>query len=389
MNNTLLRLAQFANRKTPWLNRLKAKLGIANLAERILARPLNQNQILSLRNSLHEDIISQKVNKIKSGSDVKICFYVLLVQSIGDIIACEPIVRHLKVLDRNASIHWIVRRNFTAILEANPDIDEIIPIETFSEGEALCKALSEKAGNIIVDCHFNGMALETGKPPHENPANPQITVYTHYYLGTLLSNFSLAAGLPPLDDSPIFHLRKGIKRPKLGTSDFIVFHCRSNEPARDWNDAKWNKLAESLTRLGFYVVELGTKRVLAQNYNGKAIDYTGRRDLQELATIVRDARLFIGVDSAFSHIANCFKTTSLILLGKYKNYDTYLPYSGAFPKSQDFKIIRAPAGRPAAHIDLSEVRKAAIEVLDRQRRCKGYDSTTDQTSVPSHNSDAI
>ena len=363
LRDTLLHLAQFINRKTTWLNGIKARIGLGNIAERYLVKKLTPQEIASTRKNLCTDLVERKVRQLQNNNGVKIHFYILLVQSIGDIIANEPITRHLKTLSPSSSIHWIVNGNFKAILEANPYLDEIIPVNSLAEGEDCCKMLSGTPGNIIVDCHFNGIVFDANRKPHENLANPDLNVYTHYYFGPLLSTFSLAAGLPPLNIQPIFYLRNGIKRPDFGVSQYIVFHCRSNELARDWSNSKWNRLAESLTTKGLTIIEIGTERVITENYNGRVLDYTGRKDLQELAAIVRDAKLFIGIDSAFGHVANCFQTPSIILLGKYKHFDTYLPYSGPFPNSNNFKILRAPSGHPASDIDFNNVLAAASDSL--------------------------
>ena len=355
LQNMLLRIAQFINRKTQWLNGLKNLLGVTRIAESMLVKKLPNNEIESIRSSFCTNYVSNKIKSLQSKGTEQIHFYVFLVQSIGDIIANEPIPRYLKSLVPTGIVHWIVNRNFKSILESNPYINEIIPVNGFAEGEDICKAASKTESNIIVDCHFNGIVFDTNRKPHYNPHNPSVNVYTHYFFGPLLSTFSLAAGLPPLNESPVFHLRNGVNRPDFGTSDYVVFHCRSNESARNWSVSNWNRLARSLTLKGFTVIEIGTERVIDANHNDRVIDYTGKKDLQELAAIVRDAKLFIGVDSAFGHMANCFKTPSIILLGKYKTFDTYLPYSGPFPHTADFTIIRAPFGRPASNVDFSEV----------------------------------
>ena len=361
LRNILLRIAQSINRNTLWLNGIKERLGLIRIAEKYLVKPLTPQEVQLIRASLRKDFIQRKVQSLKNIQ--RIHFYVFLVQSIGDIIANEPIARHLKTLAPTSAIHWIVNRNFVAILESNPNIDEIIPVNNFAEGEDICREFSRLPENIIIDCHFNGIAFDAKRKPHENPVNPKVNVYTHFYLGPLLSTFSLAAGLPPLNEAPVFYLRSGISRPNFKVSNYVVFHCRSNESAKDWKDSKWNHLAKTLTGEGYTVIEIGTKRVIGKNYNDKVINYTGEKDLQELATIVRDAQLFIGIDSAFSHMANCFKTPSVILLGKYKNFESYLPYSGPFPRSADFQIIRAPAGLHASHVDFGKVLAAARKKL--------------------------
>ena len=355
----LLRLAQFINRNTTWLNGIKGRLGISRIAEGLLVKKLTSRQIQEIRESFCHDYISKKIAKLQAEGVEVIHFYIFLVQSIGDIVANEPIARYLKSLVPASKVRWIVHKNFSAVLEYNPNIDEVVKVNSFSDGEDLCKTLSERHGNIIVDCHFNGLVVDAERGPHRNPVNAGINVYTHYYFGPLLSSFSTAAGLPPLDEAPVFHLRPNLCRPDFGVSDYVVFHCRSNEPARDWCSRKWNLLAQSLAKDGFTIVEIGTTRVISKNYNGMVIDYTGRKDLQELAVIVRDARLFIGIDSAFGHIANCFRTESIVVLGKYKKFDTYLPYSGPFPRSDGLTIVRAPDGCAASRVGINEVLAAA------------------------------
>ena len=359
----LLRIAQYINRNTTWLGGIKRRLGLLRIAEKCLVRPLKNTEIQSIRESLRTDLVTHKIQALIDSGVARIHFYIFLFQSIGDIVANEPIPRHLKTLAPMGVVHWIVCRNFKAILEANPYIDDIIAVNSFGEGEDLCHVLSKTTTHIIIDCHFNGIAFDPKRAPHKNPANPAITIYTHFYFGPILSTFSLAAGLPPLDNAPLFHLRRGIVRPDFGVARYIVFHCKSNELAKDWPKTKWNRLAESLACNGFTIVEIGTKRVITENYHGRIVDYTGPRDLQELATIVRNAQLFIGVDSAFGHMANCFMTPSIILLGKYKNFDTYLPYSGPFPHSRNFTIIRAPSGRPASCVNYDQVLTAAKKKL--------------------------
>ena len=49
--------------------------------------------------------------------------------------------------------------------------------------------------------------------------------------------------------------------------------------------------------------------------------------LQENAWIARNASLFVGIDSCFAHVANCFNIPSIVLLGTYKAFSFYTPFS--------------------------------------------------------------
>ena len=140
-----------------------------------------------------------------------------------------------------------------------------------------------------------------------------------------------------------------------------MLYSRSRDTARNWTDEKWNALSSLVEKHGVKIVEIGTEKTLSTSPN--IFDYTGRRDIHQLALIIKNADLFVGVDSAFAHIANAMRTPTVALFGKFMCYDTYCPYSGDFISLPDFEIIRAPKGRPASEISVPEVEKAILAKL--------------------------
>ena len=361
LRRRILRLAQAANRKTSWLDGLKNRLGITSLVLRMLAPPVKPQDAEGIVSSLNDRFIREKIDECRQ-KGLSPDFWILLVASMGDVVACEPIPRHLKELAPGGTVHWIVLDPFREILEANPFVDEIVSVGSLSEGkDLLASKTTAKEGAIAVDCHFDGTSCSRTNRIFPNPVNPGINIHTYYATGSLLVSFSSVAGLPRLDDAPVFHFSERGTLPPAVKPGIVVFHCHSSESCRDWTDDKWNDLADRIVKDGGTVLEVGTKRSLLPRPG--FVDWTGRRSIQQIARIIESASLFVGIDSVFAHVANATRTRSLILLGKFRNFATYFPYSGEFARSSSFRIIRAPDGEPVRNLSVDAVFAAVRSML--------------------------
>ena len=77
--------------------------------------------------------------------------------SIGDIVLTSPVIRCLKK-QRQAEIHFLTKRTFRSILEANPHVDKIFTIDQ-QIGEALPKLKTEKY-DYLIDLHKNWRSFQ-------------------------------------------------------------------------------------------------------------------------------------------------------------------------------------------------------------------------------------
>ena len=322
-----------------------------------LASPqLSQEEISIAKEGLRIDIVANQVSALHTKGFTKISFYILRVEQLGDIIACEPICHYLKQLAPASSITWLVRPKFAEILKTFPLVDKVITIESIADGFDFCAKMRGKPESIIVNTHFDNILDPITKRLLRNPCNPDISPNTYYYYGSLLQAFCLVAGLPQLAESPtliLSELNRGFQLPQ----DYVVFHCHSADCARDWTNDKWNEIASWLMGIGMAVVEIGMVKTVFSP-NTLFYDLTGRRNILDLASIIRDAKVFVGVDSSFAHVANAFHVPSAILLGRYTYFDSYFPYSGDFAHSELFKCVRAPAGQYAKSIPVEAVKEA-------------------------------
>ena len=359
----LLYTAQYINRKTAWANALKRKLGLWRLADAIFVKKVNARTKQHILDSLKEDIVSKKVAQLSAQGVDDPLFVVLHIERMGDLVAAEPISRYLKKMAPKGRIRWVVKKAFSAVVSFNPYIDEVIEVDNLSQGEDYCSSVITNSKAIFVNCVFHRTACPVTNRIFLNENNPLITIFTYYAIGSLLETASLAAGLPRLTDAPQFHFRKGIRLPvELEGKSYVVFHCFSNDPSRDWGKEKWRELAAYISSKGFLVVEIGEKQALEER-PGMIISLTGRRNIQDLAYVVKNSTFFLGIDSGFAHIANATRRPSVIMLGRHGNFTGQRVWSGDFAQSTRFKVVRAPGEELAGAIGVDAVKDAFDELL--------------------------
>lgn len=301
-------------------------------------------------------------NKIRSILKEKLIprFYILCVESMGDVIACEPIARKLKKHVPNSWVTWIVKWEYSEIVKYNPFVNDVFGVSCLGEASDFCDSLKGR-NNVVINCHFNGRKCVKTNRIHKNYINPMINGSTYYNYGALLESFSLTAGMQKISDAPLFHENVEAKNPIKDGNKYIVFHCKSSEKCRDWQSEKWNELACKMMKVGYTVVEIGLEPVVS-NTSQKFIDCTRIRDIQIIAQIIKDAELFIGGDSGFAHLANCYKKNAVLLLGKYKNFDKPMPYTGYYAIQKDNTILYAREGSVES-LCVDEVYNRALEKL--------------------------
>src|SRR5262249_52363568 len=142
----------------------------------------------------------------------------------------------------------------------------------------------------------------------------------------------------------------------------VVLHARSNEAVKDWTAEKFLALAEHLIRNGFDVVEIGLVPVIdlpSPHFRSLC----GRASLKACAALIAEAALFVGIDSGFAHVANALRVRGVIVLGAYRRFTNYFPYSGFYVEPSNCAVVRATA-RPASEVPVDAVVAAADRFLD-------------------------
>ena len=306
-----------------------------------------------------------------------------LTEHLGDIVACEPVARHLKEKHPSASLAWVVAGRYRELIDANPYIDETIVVECLTDWIKLTK---HGCYDRIVDLHTNyRVCPHCCVPLYKTTGNPYVNVYEWFDYGSILEAFSVGAGLPKLSVQPQVYVqnlhKENVDRLHLG-NDYCVVHRTSNDAAKDWRDAHWQELVEwLLTVKKMKVVEVGAgKRPAALPVRTDGyLSLHNATSILETAEVIRRARLFIGVDSGPAHLANAVRAPGVVLLGRYGYFRRYMPFSGHYAShANDVKIIRNLTGH-VVDIPLQEVVDAIDYVLSIQECAR---SDTADATIP-------
>jgi heptosyltransferase-3 len=252
---------------------------------------------------------------------------VVLTEHLGDIVACEPVGRYARTTHPGANIIWVVNRRYQNLVDGNPSIDQVVAVQFLSEWILARMFLLRCPGVKIIDLHLHQRYCGRFGHHLHNPNPTGISLENYYKFGPLLTAFSLAAGLPPLAERPILHLAR--KRPALELPKrFVVLQSQSNEAERQWDPLKWRAVIDHLgAAYQLPTVEVGLRSTLSDP-GPWHLDLCGRLSLEEIAYVIDHAVLFLGIDSAFAHFANASARPSVVLLGRYRKFERYLPYCG-------------------------------------------------------------
>jgi len=260
---------------------------------------------------------------------------IALTEVLGDIVASEPISRYMKGKFPVSFICWVTDKKYAELITSNPNIDKAITVSCFTEWILLKHILRKRN---VYDLHINNKVCVRHHfiNKKNNPFN--INFDNYFEKGNLLYAFSRSAAIEiSADSSPILYLKSG---PSANISGkYIVVHTTATNQEKTMSVECWNKLAGFILERfeEFSIVEIGFEKKINLE-NNRIINLTGQKSLSFISDLIRNSRLFIGIDSSFAHFANALNKDSLILIGKLGNFINYMPYSGMFQKEED-KII--------------------------------------------------
>jgi ADP-heptose:LPS heptosyltransferase len=147
---------------------------------------------------------------------------------------------------------------------------------------------------------------------------------------------------------------------------FVVFHMGTAASMKEWPPEHWRRLAQLIAADGHALVFTGTQGREWRNCEGirasigGAINLCGRLSWNDLVTVIRRARLLVGVDSVAGHVAAAVGTPSIVI-------SSGITHSAHWrPRSAVCRVIRHPV--PCAPCYLSHgcegmecVRLVAVE----------------------------
>jgi ADP-heptose:LPS heptosyltransferase len=306
--------------------------------------------------------------KLRYKSPKRRLLAISLVEHIGDIVACEPVSRYVRQKYPEAYIIWCVRGPYRELIDSNPNIDKTLVVNCLTEWIYLAKS---QLFNKTVDLHIKERICPICRVPLQKPQiKTDITLENYFLFGNLLSVFSKSAGLPVIEEYPRVYIPKSIAK-KMETCDlpnsFIAINCLSNEAEKDWVKSKWRELVlQLINEYKFNVVEVGLSPVITNSLMSGYKDLCGKPSILESAEVIRRSKFFIGVDSGPAQLANAVGTYGIILIGHYRIFKRYMPYSGKYENKKNGELVYEDG--PVANISVDRVLQAVEKYLEGTMR---------------------
>jgi heptosyltransferase-3 len=335
----------------------------------MLLRPWLTVRLHRLVADLHD-----RKKKLAQASPSRALIGIALLERMGDIVAAEPIARHIRQRNPNACILWMVRPPYRELVDHHPDLDGVLPLTCLGEVLRLERA---KIFDRFYNLHLEGIACpyfgDLLAQPDFGP--PHITMANYYQHGSLGELFSHSAGLGTISEGPHLHIpphvRTRVDALKLPQS-YVVFNCGSAEGLRDWPAERFAGLAGRIAdTCGWPTLEVGLRAAIAGQGRSNVVDLCARLSILETAEVIARAKLFVGIDSGPAHLANALGVPGVILLGHYLGYKRYMPYCGNYRRPEYAQILHANG--PVSTLTVDEVFRTVVEhpALRRSKICWG------------------
>ena len=290
---------------------------------------------------------------------------------IGDILLTTPLISSLKAAYPNAIIHAYVQKNRESILEGNPDISAVytnrfrhgirsymdfalkffrnydlaISTRTSDRQVLFARWAGRKAISLITPggkglfwkkCLLSGWAASDGN---------QHVVFDIIQLAEALKIDPCSRCQAPYDPNSSRRLTKHLPF-RWRSEKYAVLHPFPRNRYKQWTRSGWKIVAEFLVMRGVHVVLTGgtdkeeTSYVasLAEEMPDGVIDLSGALSLADLAELLRHSAMYIGPDTATTHLAAIVETPTIALYGARGNRQRYMPYHSAIESTRTEQI---------------------------------------------------
>ena len=267
-------------------------------------------------------------------------FRILIVRlsSMGDVIHTLPAAASLQHSIPGSRVTWLVRPRWAPLLEGNPYIDEIIPVER-SLAASFTQARRLRARHFDLAVDFQGLIQSAAlaavvkpkrlvgfdrKRVRERPAalfySTEIETRAEH---AIERNLELAAGAGATQLLRTFPLPAGRPEGSLPSGKFVLTSPLAGWGAKQWPLEHWSQLA---ALLDFPLVVNGPPDAAPalEKIRGAHVHLSG---LPGLIDATRRAHAVIGVDSGPLHLAAALAKPGVAIFGP-TNPARHGPYGG-------------------------------------------------------------
>ncbi len=309
---------------------------------------------------------------------------IIRLSSIGDIVLTTPIIRCLKTQLPDTEVHYLTKEQFQPVLEANPFIDKIFTIKD-KINEVLPKLKSESYDHIV-DLHKNfrskGIIAGLKKPTSSfSKINvrkwlavnliinmlPQIHIVDRYFqavemLGIKNDGKGLDYFIPEKDEVDLKTI------PQLFQNGYIGWVIGGKHNTKIYPE---EKIIEICRSINIPVVLLGGPEDrekgdrITKTVGDFVFNACGKFNINQSASLVKQAKKIITNDTGLMHIAAAFKKEIISLWGNTIPEFGMYPYMPGFENKSHILEVKNLSCRPCSKIGFEKCPKKHFDCMEK------------------------
>ncbi len=272
-------------------------------------------------------------------------FLIVRMGSLGDLVHTLPAAGELRDSFPEASIDWLVDQHWRALLEGNPDINEVIPLDRTSWGVILTCVRKLRAARYTCALDFQSLyrsailAFASGAPRRVGfdhryaRESGAALLYTQRVMPAgrhkvehnmcLAESVGARRGTPrfPVVGSPEADAYIASKLAESGLSEFFVISAGGGWRSKCWPPERFGELHRELARhyawrgvVSFSPAEKGLAEAV-RRAAGEPEPVLLPMDLAQLTALLRRAKFAVGGDTGPLHLACAVGTPVVGLYG--------------------------------------------------------------------------
>ncbi len=268
---------------------------------------------------------------------------VIAMRYLGDVLLTTPLIRSLRQAYPDAQLDMLVYANTVAMLEGNPDINQLITVPSkakLADHWVLLRQLARRYDLAITtqsgDRPFLYSLFASSRRLGVVPPKPDTGWWKRFFLQrwlefddqdthTVLQHLKI---LSLINVPPCFALvppqtqDTQVLNQLLGNNAYAVLHTHPQWIYKQWTVAGWVEVGRYLHQLGLKIVLTGGTAPaeieyitnIAHQLPDDTLNLAGQVSLAELTQLLTNATLYIGPDTGITHLA---ATTNVPVIALY------------------------------------------------------------------------
>ncbi|PID61122.1 MAG: hypothetical protein CR986_03190 [Ignavibacteriae bacterium] len=300
---------------------------------------------------------------------------IIRLSSLGDILLTTPVIRSLKKILPNASIDFLVRKEFKDVVKHNIYLNNLFILERNYKNSKLKNKINNEKYDLIIDLQNNIRTNRLISKAHKIVKYKKSHVKKFFLVKFKLNNFKEIKSIPELyaQAVPNFKLdNEGLElflpkniTAKIKYEDNVIGFCPgSKHKTKMWLKEYFIELGKMLAAKGYKIALFGGKddKEICKSISDRivnSIDLSNDNNLYDLAVNMKNCRTVICNDSGLMHTALSVKTPIIAIFGSTVKEFGFFPYKGKSLILENNSLNC----RPCSHIGLSECPKTHFKCM--------------------------